>query len=223
MAKGVLYIKWGNQHDELLRRSIDSLKARHPELPYHVQELSPSATLLNKSAMADFSPFEQTLYLDADTVVLDRLDFGFDRASRHGLACCICECPWARRYGGVDGETIEYNTGVIFFTPLAKRVFDAWKARVCTVDSSVQYRVGEQIHSMPHNDQAGFAKAVDELGFVPYVLPLNWNFRPRWNLAFFGPIKIWHDVDSPPAWLIEWNHNQDSRQKIIEPRKIRFE
>ena len=47
--------------------------------------------------------------------------------------------------------------------------------------------------------QAAFAKAIDETAFVPYVLPLNWNFRPKWHLAFFGPIKIWHDyADVPP-------------------------
>ncbi|MDP6885212.1 MAG: hypothetical protein QF830_13855, partial [Rhodospirillales bacterium] len=33
-----------------------------------------------------------------------------------GLALCICECPWARRYGGLAGDVVEYNTGVMFFT-----------------------------------------------------------------------------------------------------------
>jgi hypothetical protein len=47
--------------------------------------------------MAAMTPFEETLFLDADTVPLGRLDFGFEQAQRFGLACCICEVPWARR------------------------------------------------------------------------------------------------------------------------------
>jgi len=166
--------------------------------------------------MFDFTPFEQTLYLDADTVVADRLDYGFDQAARHNLACCICECPWARRYGGIVGETIEYNTGVLFFTRTAKPVFDAWKACAHTIDSSIQYKVGDQVRTMPVNDQAGFAKAIDDLGYVPFVLPINWNLRPRWNRSFFGPVKIWHDYDPPPPMLMQWNQKQSIREKIIE-------
>jgi hypothetical protein len=198
-----------------LRRSIESLQAHHPELPYHVQVLPPEATLLDKSSMLEFTPFEQTLYLDTDTIVLDRLDFGFERGMQHGLACCICECPWARRYGGIVGDTIEYNTGVVFFTAKAKPVFDAWKACAHTIDSSIQYTVSGQLRKMPFNDQAGFAKAIDDLGHVPFVLPMNWNLRPRWNLSFFGPIKIWHEYDPVPPMLTEWNRNQGNQQKII--------
>jgi hypothetical protein len=60
---------------------------------------SPENSLLDKSAMFDISPFGETLYLDCDAQVMDRLDFGFSQAGRFGLACCICECPRARRYG----------------------------------------------------------------------------------------------------------------------------
>ncbi|MEJ0070814.1 MAG: hypothetical protein WDO24_21130 [Pseudomonadota bacterium] len=40
--------------------------------------------------MFEHSPFETTVYLDADTVVLGRLDYGFEMAERFGLACCHC-------------------------------------------------------------------------------------------------------------------------------------
>jgi len=45
-------------------------------------------------------------------------------AIKHALACCICENPWARRYGGLQGDLVEYNTGVQFFTRAAKPYFD---------------------------------------------------------------------------------------------------
>jgi hypothetical protein len=204
-TRGVLYVKWGHSHDGLLRRSMESLRAVHPELPVHVHELPDSSTLLDKSRMLDFAPFAQTLYLDTDTVVLDRLDFGFERAERFGLACSVCECPWARRYTGLRGELVEYNTGVLFFNRKAEPVFRLWESLVGQVDSSMTLADGK---SFPCNDQAAFAVAVERSEFLPFVLPYNWNFRPNHYRSFFGPIKIWHDPAEVPPGLIEWNRDQ---------------
>src|SRR5262249_10934835 len=81
------------------------------------------------------SPFDETLFLDADTVVLDRLDFGFDQAQRFGLACSICECPWSRRYRGLPKDDgVEYNTGVLFFTRSVQALFSRWtRLFLCSV------------------------------------------------------------------------------------------
>jgi hypothetical protein len=58
---------------------------------------------------------------------------------------------------------------------------------------------------MPANDQGPFAMAVDNTKFNPFILPLNWNFRPIWHTSFFGPIKIWHDYSDPPPIISELN------------------
>ena len=112
MAKrGVLYMTWGNEPRtaRALRRSIESLRRWHPELPVETvtgEDRGPFEGLLQKAAMLERSPFEETLFLDADTVVLGRLDFGFEKARQFGLACCICECPWAKRYRrSIAGDT----------------------------------------------------------------------------------------------------------------------
>src|SRR5688572_24905493 len=130
MTRGVLYMVWPGDPrvNAALQRSLDSLAVVHPELEVEVIEL-PEGSLLDKATMLDRSPFDTTLFLDADTVALDRLDYGFDKAEHFGLACCICECPWARRYGGLkhSGDMIEYNTGVMLFTKGAREVFDSWK------------------------------------------------------------------------------------------------
>jgi hypothetical protein len=204
MSRGVLYIVWGARAEAVLERSLRSLAEVHPELPYEVKrlpnDLDQFQGLLEKAKMMDLSPYDETLYLDADTVVLDRLDFGFEQARRFALACCICECPWARRYRGLPKDDgIEYNTGVLFFTRDARPVFERWKTYAQSVDSSIAM-VGEkgQPMLMPFNDQAGFAKAVREWERPPQILPLNWNFRPQWHWTFFGPVKIWHDYVDPP-------------------------
>jgi len=212
---GVLYMLWGTSHDHLLERSIASLKLYHPDLPIQVhrvqttshEESMSHAMLLEKSRMLAISPFENTLFLDADTMVMGRLDFALEKAERYGLACCICECPWAQRYTGLkhENDLIEYNTGVLFFTRLAEPVFYCWEKLARTIDSSI-YHVKDGVPSvMHHNDQASFAKAVDMTGYNPFILPFNWNFRAFCQRTFFGPIRIWHDISAPPRELYELN------------------
>lgn len=214
--RGILYITWGDKSDTVLNRSMDSVVQHHGALPVHVVRLPEAATLLEKAKMFDMSPFEETLFLDADTVVLGRLDFGFDKAVRHGLACAICECPWARRYRGLAGDMVEYNTGVLFFTAAARPVFDAWRQLAAAVDSAIPILHRGRVHHMPLNDQAGFALALERTGFLPFVLPLNWNFRPKWHKSLFGPVKIWHDYSEVPKNLTMWNRDQEDHRSIIQ-------
>ena len=222
MSRGVLYIVWGEKAEAAMARSIASLKEMHPELPYEVVRLPPDTDamrgLLEKSRMMEMSPFEETLFLDCDTVVLDRLDYGFAQAKRFGAAFCICECPWARRYRGLPKDDgIEYNTGVIFFHRAAEPLFRRWRELVAEVDSAIDF-IGPngQPAVMPVNDQGSFAKAVTEWDRAPFVLPFNWNLRPMWQWTFFGPIKIWHDYSDPPSSLKQLNAFYRQPNAIIQ-------
>lgn len=225
MTRGALYIVWPDAQnprgpratEEALERSLDSLARWHPELEIDIIRMGDDANLLSKAEMMDLSKFDATVFLDADTVVLGRLDHGFEKAAQHGLACCICECPWARRYGGLinRGDMIEYNTGVMFFTKGAAEVFDTWKRNVA-IDSSIRFMSRNQrVETMPLNDQASFAQAIDETGFNPFVLPMNWNFRPLWHKTVFGPVKIWHDYGPIPEQLHRWNIEQSGPDALI--------
>lgn len=216
MQRGVLFQVWGGRHDPVLDRALASLKAFHPELPVHVHRAE-SGGLLDKASMADLTPFDATLFLDADAVVMGDLSFGFDKAERHGLACCVCECPWARRYPSLRGDAVEYNTGVLFFTRESRPVFDRWREAARTIDSSILHHAPDgTLRRMECNDQAGFAKAVEDAGFNPYVLPLNWNLRPAWHRSIWGPVKVWHDYRDPPSSLVERNLQQSRPDAIID-------
>jgi hypothetical protein len=217
MAKrGVLYVYWGSKSKPFLDRSVESVRQFHPDIPVHIEKLPDNSSLLDKTRIYDLSPFDETLFLDIDTVVLGRLDFGFDKASQFGLACSINECPWARRYGGIKGDVVEYNTGVLFFTRKAKPLFDAWNACAATIDSSIKFIKDGRLAVMPHNDQGGFAFAIEQTGTLPYVLPYNWNFRPMWYYSFFGPIKIWHDYSDVPQSVIDANKYYERDDSIIQ-------
>ncbi len=215
--RGILYVKWG-PNNAVLERSVRSVREIHPELAIHVHTLPDNANLLDKATLFDASPFEETLFLDVDTVVLSRLDFGFEMAIRYGLACCICENPWARRYGGIKtGDMVEYNTGVLFFTRKGKHFFDGWKKYVRTVDSSILFHNQQnQLVKMPFNDQAGFSVAVNESPTPPFILPMNWNFRPAWHRAWWGPIKVWHDYSAPPPEVVKFTEAQSKPGAITQ-------
>jgi len=204
--RGVCYLVWGDTVGPTLDRSMASVRRFHPDLPIHVERLQapdPVGGLLLKAQMFRLSPFPTTLYLDADTVVLGDLDYPFAQAERHGLACCICEAPWARRHTGLagTGDLVEYNTGVIAFSAKARPVFEAWERLTPGLDSSTVYVRDGQRGRQAHDDQAAFALAVHEAGYVPYVLPPNWNFRPHFYRSFFGPIKVWHSYAAVPPWV----------------------
>lgn len=219
MNHGILYIVWGEQ--PLLQRSIESVGRYHPELPVHVERLPEGATLLDKARMFDLSPFDVTCFLDADTVAMGNLDYGFEAAERHDLACCICECPWARRYPTFTGDEIEYNTGVIFFSRHAERFFEEWEASIGT-PSYIDFHVSpNEVKRMPLNDQASFTAAMRKTNTNPHVLPMNWNFRPLWHKSLFGPIKIWHDTANVPEGLHYYSDLQAKPSTIIQYAEIR--
>ena len=137
------------------------------------------------------------------------------------IACAVVGGAWllanhrARRYGGIEVDIIEYNTGVIFFTKAAKLIFRIWKERVRDIDSSINFVLDGQQGHMSLNDQAGFAVAVEEVGAQPFILPHNWNFRPKWQKSWYGPLVIWHDYSEPPASLLSHNITQFDPTQIL--------
>lgn len=221
MTRGIISIFWGDESKLPIKRLKASVKKFHPELPHEIIKVdAPSgdfSSLNHKSTMLDLSPFEETLFLDLDAVVLGRLDFGFEKATQFGLALSICESPWGKRYAEIfKGDEIEYNTGVMFFTKKSQVVFDRWRELSKTVNSSILMVKEGEIFKMPANDQGSFALAIEMTGFNPYVLPLNWNFRPQWHRSFFGPIKVWHDYADPPPFFEELNSYYSSPESIIQ-------
>jgi hypothetical protein len=203
MKRGVLYIVWGQKIEPLLQRSMQSVRKFYPGMPIEVvrgQE-DPVRGLQQKSRMISHTPFESTLFLDADTVVVGNLDDAFERSEEFGLACCICECPWLRRYGPGEADGIEYNTGVLFFTPKSKAVFETWQEIAPTCPSTSRWTASDgQMRGLPYDDQASFGRAVRTCHFNPHILPPNYNFRPMFYRTIFAPLKIWHDPqDVPPA------------------------
>ena len=218
MNRGVLYLVWGERADAVLARSIASLELTNPGLAYEVLRLDvddPVQGLLEKARMFELSPYESTVFLDADTVVLGKLDFIFEKAEKHGLACCHSAAPWARRYmgAGLPPDALEMNTGVLAFDrrPEVAQLFAAWKRfsgldGATAMDSGINMvtdQVTGQQARMAANDQGSFAAALVETEFNPYVLPINWNMHAGFFANWMGPVRIWHGYPDPPEHVLD--------------------
>jgi len=226
--RGALYVIWepATPHADsgffkrFLDRAVTSFRAFHPELPYHVATLPRGSTLHDKAGMFEHSPFDVTVFLDADTVVLGRLDYGFEMAERFGLACCHCVNPWLRRYVGVTGDLIEYNTGVLFFSEAARPVFDDWRIAAPLLDSRATFVRDGHVAVSPRDDQLSFSYAVQHSARPPFVLPHNWNFAPPNHHAFFGPIKVWHSYADVPDVVHEINRYYEQPDAVMQYHEL---
>ena len=206
---GVLYSVWGKGIEKDLERSIASLNATNPGIPYHVIGYPDDADLRWKSKSHNETLFDITISLDADTVVLWSLDDVFRYAEEYGMAACINENPWAIRGQGnhtnrYGDSLIEYNTGVLAWNKNnveAVKVLNKWEELAFRMDASILWRAGVTTMIQEMNDQPSFARACCDLGYQPFILPHVYNFRPMWHDQFFGKIIIWHDHRDPPEYL----------------------
>jgi hypothetical protein len=226
--RGALYVIWepaspradSGFYQRFLDRALNSFRAFHPELPYHVATLPRGSTLHDKAGMFEHSPFDVTVYLDLDTVVLGRLDYGFEMAERFGLACCHCVNPWLRRYVGVAGDAIEYNTGVLFFSAAAREIFDDWRRAAPLLDSTALFIRDGQTRISPRDDQLSFSQVIQHQARPPFILPHNWNFTPPHHHAFFGPIKVWHSYAEVPEAVLALNRYYDQPGAVMQHHEL---
>lgn len=225
MRRGILYMVWEGPpgltgcgqvpYQALLERSIASVKKHLPDVPVKVIECDPKNGLLNKTLMGRLTPFKSTLFLDADTVVLGDLRWAWNQAEKHGMACCIGQCPWLRRYGQRFGDGIEYNTGVLFFTNYVESIMDMWELLGTDVGASSRFMQGDKLCGLECDDQFSFARAVAGTNFNPWVLPMNYNFQPGWQTRFFTPMKVWHSVHPVPPGLEERSLDVASGKSLV--------
>jgi hypothetical protein len=161
-----------------------------------------SRRLRDKSTMFELTPegYDSFVYLDADTWVLGDLGFAFEKAEQHGIA--VAPAPnynlaevfgFASVFaevGQLRADQMQYNTGVIFFRPAEKvrEVFARW-----------HYLCEHRGAGFKDNDQPFFTLAMEQLGYLPYVLSPAYNFRGNQGDLLAGGVRIWHNMAEPPA------------------------
>lgn len=141
-----------------------------------------------RAEIFDLSPFDETLHLDADTVLIDdNLELAWRAIQKHGMAAAIpgdstVFCGYTKVY-----EIIRYAPNVMFFnkSPEVKAVFDKWREVM-------------NAHKLVLCEDEFLGIACHMLNWQPYVLPQCWNYKPEWREPIHGKVKFWNSVYEPP-------------------------
>lgn len=206
--RGALYVAYGDKARAACLRSVETLREYLPDMAaavvsdtplagdvqhiYH-PEADPGART-QKTQMYALSPFEQTLFLDADTEVVSSPEAGFKllqyvdvvlaQDENHRLADChwrghdVTERSLTMAQVGSDGDLLYYNTGVVFFrrNERTAALFTAWH---------------NEWQRWKLHDQLAFARAL-------YTHPVRIaTVRESWNTRLRGKAKfVWHNHHS---------------------------
>ncbi len=145
-----------------------------------------------KSMMGELTPFDQTLYLDCDVVLLShRLTYAWRLLEQDGglvmaIGRSVVGGKRFEKYGLDSGATY-HNTGVVFFdTRKTARLFKEWKS-VC-LESETEY-----------SDEYLLNALLYERNYPVASLPPAWNLRTAKPYPFLKHLRIWHSSDSTPA------------------------
>jgi len=155
--------------DVLKSENVDVLQVDPPK-----GFLKPSRWI--KTRLALLSPYEETLALDADTVVLSSIDKIWENLSKGPVALCRDSCPtlahvphgtlkeFLYTVNSYPPSAMQYNTGVMLWrrSTAALKLFREWN---------------KEWQKFRHIDQLAFIRAVQNTGIMPIVLPsgFNWN------------------------------------------------
>ncbi len=147
--RGVVYIVVGEKYTEMAISSAQSMKQHNPDLPIHLftdqhhtqSRYVDSSSLIDnphKRSKVDYiseSPFEETLYLDADTFILQNIEELYITLSKFDLAIAHAHKRNAKATLQKWNEDIPYafpqmNSGVILYKKnrATNKLFQKWKS-----------------------------------------------------------------------------------------------
>ena len=181
--RGVVYVAWGAAHVDVARRSAASVKKSNPWLEtaifcaadddisgFDMSFVVPDGLVRPKVDLLWQSPFDQTLFLDNDTIVRDDLQSAFRLLEKYDM-CGAHVILWHRPRHTKTWQTElpdafpEINTGVLLFKKNDKTTafFKAWSANFAQAGFKV--------------DQVTFRETLWASNLNFYVLPPQFNKR----------------------------------------------
>jgi hypothetical protein len=218
--RAVIWVNWGTSEELMLQRSTKSAEAHtnadffvisdsELHLPESVKRIphqfSSRGFARKAEALAHAVPggYSTYLFLDADTVVLDDISFGFEQAKRFGIAIAAAPTYLLDEYHrtaeilekegiGAHGQLL-FSTGVFFFSHeiLESGLFDAWLKLT-------------EVHQLTmRGDQELLTVALELRNINPYVLSKSYNTRGRYD-TIIGKTRIWHQKSPVPAEINQY-------------------
>jgi hypothetical protein len=134
------------------------------------------------------TPFNETVFLDTDTYVMDDIGEMFDLLRRFDLAAAHTAGYTKCGDSGQSEAFYELNTGVIAYrsTSVVKAFLNDWR-RVC----ETWLRTPPEFHT-PGLDQAAFRRTLWQSALSFYVLGPEYNYRTDFPGRLVGKAKIVH-------------------------------
>jgi len=207
MSQGAIYVVTQNpKYIDLLRTSAASLKRAMPDLPItvfsqfpvkselfeHVFDVVPSGDgFYDKTLLMKKSPYERTLFVDADIFVTEAFPELFPLLDQFECAATheeYCNTDWHNRYPRPDIPVSypEFNTGILLFKKSAAmdRVLENW----CNLyQKFIQEKPDQAI-----NDQPFFRVAAYYSDARIATLPREYNCKFRGQGYLNGRVKLLH-------------------------------
>jgi hypothetical protein len=207
MSTGAIYIVTQDQrYVELLRTSAERLKAVMPDLPVTVFSQFPidnrcfdkvirvdgsSDGFYDKTKLIRESPYERTIFIDADIYVAEPFPELFSLLDRFDFAATHEEyvnSDWFNRYPRPDipASFPEFNTGIFLFKRSASmdRLMLNW--------DELYKQFIEQNPKVAINDQPFFRVAAYQSDVRIATLTREYNCKFRGQGYLNGPVKILH-------------------------------
>ncbi|MCK0151481.1 hypothetical protein MWU54_15670 [Marivita sp. S6314] len=181
--RGVVYVAWGKAHVDVARRSAASVKRFNPDLScaiwcaadddtsgFDEAFVIPPGMTRPKVGALKLSPYDETLYLDNDTMIRADLSSLFDLLQKFDLCgahVMLWHRPRHRRMWQTEvPETFpEINCGVLLYRKSAETeaFFDAWQAAYDAAGMKI--------------DQPTFRETLWHSDLRFYVFPPQYNKR----------------------------------------------
>ena len=204
-SAGFVYVATGERYVTEARTSAAHLRRIHPTLPICLitdaargdqfwDDLivleNPTFGFRDKMNIG-LSPYEKSLFLDTDTLVIGSLDEVFTLLDRFDIAGQQLFEGHDYRAPGVPDAFPEFNTGVVAFrrSPALTAFFAQWRALYDTylaTDATLGY------HYENVSDQKSFRVALYESDLRFAVLTPEYNFVPHHVNFACAPVRVLH-------------------------------
>ena len=191
IKRGALYIVFGDNFIKEMLYSVESLKKYNPDL--HVTVFSNkeiNSSLIDNVRVIDVkhmrpkidyiheTPYEETIFLDTDTIINHSLNDAFDILNKYDIALAHDLARKRKKFNNVipEYEAIPYsfseiNTGVIVFknNDNIKKLFENWRHYFYKYYNVVPW------------DQPSFRISIWNCDAKLYIFPVEYNVRSKSN------------------------------------------
>jgi len=234
--QGALYIAFGERHKAEARRSIASLRRASPALPIAVitdraWEIDPLPDrflirrcvegVMSKNTYAYDSPFEETLYLDTDTVVAKDVTPIFGLLQHYDFGVRFYG-PQLNEPGGLTFHT-QVQSGVLLFKKnlRVEGLFSMWREEYVARARSLIDR-GQISHIAEGKDQRPLAIVIPRSEVRVVHLAEYLNFTVFDTITTYSPPIIYHGRLAEMELLDKeisgrWNTRVDWRARLWLP------